>query len=129
MPVQESDFYCESGNIWPNLLRCRAISRTVGGLRPLHAHQPPAHHVQIRQRARHKQPVRILLHATIAHLGKAKDPLDDVKRMFHLGAHARLAAIRQTLFSSVSGWLRVARRLVKSFAYGAFLVAACFWPI
>ena len=58
----------------------------------------PANHIQIRQRARYNQTVRVLRQSAVAHLGKAKDPLDHPKRMLDLGADFRFGAIGGFLF-------------------------------
>ncbi len=64
----------------------RLLWRSAGALRPRQSPQPPAHQVQIGQRAGHKQPVRVLLQPFVAGLHESEDALDDEEGMLDLGA-------------------------------------------
>src|SRR5580700_8223999 len=59
--------------------------------------QMPARDEQIGQCAGHEQAMRVLLQPAIAHLGKAKHPLDDPDRMFDPGPHFGLSTIFRPL--------------------------------
>lgn len=61
------------------------------------AQQPATDHVQIRQRARHEQPMRVLRQAFVARLREPEDSLDDQKRVFDLRPHARLRLVLRPL--------------------------------
>lgn len=76
------------GNHFLHFLNSWAISRPLGTLCPLHAHQAPASHEQVRQCTSEEQAVRVLLHSTISDLGKSKHAFDDTEGMFNLGTHA-----------------------------------------
>src|SRR5712691_13434347 len=60
----------------------------LDALRPLQSHQAVSNHIQIRQRTRDEEPVRILRNTAIAHLGEAEDALDDADGVLDPGAHA-----------------------------------------
>src|SRR6266545_8295323 len=69
------------------------IARASGATLLLSSQQVTSRQVQIGQRGRHEQAVRILGQATITHLSKAEDALDDPDRVLDLGADARLGAV------------------------------------
>jgi len=62
-----------------------------------HAQQSPSNQVQIGQRARHEQAMRILIEPFVACPGEAEDPLDDQKRMLDFGPHARFRLVLRAL--------------------------------
>src|SRR5215472_3003335 len=62
-------------------------------LRALATQEMAAHCEQIGQRAGHEEAMRVLLQSAIAHLGKAKHPLDDPDHMFNPGPHFGLGAV------------------------------------
>ena len=55
--------------------------------------QSLAHQEQIHQRASHKQPVRILIQAVIAHFDELKLEFEYGKDVFHLGSHLGLGPV------------------------------------
>src|SRR3974390_1669321 len=59
----------------------------------LRIEQSPARQEQIRQPRAHLQSVQVLRQASVTHLLKAEDPLDDPKHMLDLGAHPGLAPV------------------------------------
>src|SRR6266536_4073244 len=69
------------------------IARASDATLPLSSQQVTSRQVQIGQRGGHEQAVRILGQATITHLSKAEDALDDPDRVLDLGADARLGAV------------------------------------
>ena len=70
-----------------SLRRFGRPSGAMGGSRLRDPQQSPPNHIQIRQRARHEQPMRVLLEPFVTRLGETEDPLDDQERMFDLGPH------------------------------------------
>jgi hypothetical protein len=69
----------------------------LDALRPLHSHQTMSHHVQIGERAGDEQPIRVFRNTAIAHLGEAKDALDDADGVLDPGTHARARPIDHAL--------------------------------
>ena len=59
----------------------------------LQRQQAPAHHEQVGQRSAGLQSMQVLRQAAIAHLLKAKDPLDHADRVLDLRTHLGLVAI------------------------------------
>src|SRR5919108_1362486 len=57
----------------------------------------PACHEQIGERAVHEQAMTVLRQPAIAHLDKAKHPLDDADRMLDPGSHFRFGAVFRPL--------------------------------
>jgi len=76
---------------------CEGDWRIAGSLRRRAAQQVAARYEQIGQSAGHQQTVGVLVEPAIAHLGEAKDPLDDPDRMFDPGPDLRLGAIFRAL--------------------------------
>ena len=77
--------------MWP-------ATRFPNGLRPHGSQEPSANKVQVGQRTGDKEPVGILLKASITDLGEMEDALNDAEDMFDaaadLGLHAILGALR-----------------------------------
>src|SRR6266704_6694837 len=69
----------------------------LDALRPLHSHQAVPHHVQIGERTGDEQPIRVFRNTAIAHLGEAKDSLDDADGVLDPGTHARARPIDHAL--------------------------------
>src|SRR6266849_5587591 len=69
----------------------------LDALRPLHSHQAVSHHVQIGERTGDEQPIRVFRNTAIAHLGEAKDSLDDADGVLDPGTHARARPIDHAL--------------------------------
>src|SRR5712691_1634402 len=69
----------------------------LDALRPLHSHQAVSHHVQIGERTGDEQPIRVFRNTAIAHLGEAKDALDDADGVLDPGTHARARPIDHAL--------------------------------
>src|SRR6266536_1547061 len=82
----------------PSSALLTVIARASDAALPLSSQQVTSRQVQIGQRGGHEQAVRILGQATITHLNKAEDALDDADRMLDLGADARLGAVLGALF-------------------------------
>jgi hypothetical protein len=74
-----------------------APRRAVRPLRTHSSHQAPTRQVNVCQTQRHKCPRRVLGQAPVAHLGKAKLPLDHCKDMLHPRAHLRFDAVDDAL--------------------------------
>src|SRR5215831_2009760 len=100
---------------------CRALG--MGRLRLLKAQQAPAEHEEVRQCARDHKPMPVLGQAAVAHLGEAEDAFDHADRMLDPGARTR------DFHRFVARAARVlARRWVKSRAWGAHTLSTAAWP-
>ena len=78
----------------PNSHYSCGISRIIGTPYPLHGHQAPADHEQIRQCTSDKQTIRVLLQSTITHICKSKHSLDDAQKH----------ALPLPAYSTCGGW-------------------------
>ena len=90
-----------------------------------HSQQPPSHQIQVRQRARHEQSMRVLFQSSIPRRREAEDALDDQERMFDLGPDTRLRRVLRpfdlidlalTPAPAVGHVLRVRRAVFDHFA-------------
>ena len=70
-----------------------ATSRVSDALRLSGPQQSVAHQEQVRQRAGHEQPVRILVEPPVADLGEAEHAFDHPEAVLDLGPHPRLGAV------------------------------------
>lgn len=83
--------YCRSSRHF------RRSSGTIDGSVLCHAQESSSNQVQIGQRARHEQSVRILIEPFVVCPGEAEDPLDDQKRMLDFGSDARFGLVLRLL--------------------------------
>ena len=74
-----------------------AISRSLGGPRPLNPYQVMSCHEQICQSAGGEQAVGVLHQPLASHLREAEDALDDPDGMLDLGAHAGFGSVLRPL--------------------------------
>ena len=63
-----------------------------------HAQQPPAHDLEIRQRTRDKQSIRVLVRTPIARVRKPEHPLDSQEQMLDRGPCARFSLALRPLY-------------------------------
>src|ERR1017187_2606665 len=69
-----------------------AVFRPPQTLCPLRG-QPVAVLVQVHQREGRAQPLVVFPYASVAHLGKSEDALQNAKRMFHSGSNSSLGGV------------------------------------
>ncbi len=85
------------GLLGPHWASARFTGLVADTLRALATQQMAAPCEQIGQRTGHEEAMRILLQPAVAHLGKAKHPLDDPNHMFSPGPHFGLGAVFRPL--------------------------------
>src|SRR5438876_12350822 len=82
----------------PAIAILAATSRASGATLPLPSQQIMSRQIQIGQRCRYEQAVRILGQSTVAHFDEAEDALNDPDGMFDLGPHPRLVPVLGPFF-------------------------------
>ena len=73
-----------------------SLCHFLQALRPL-SHQMRSDDEEVGERAGGKESVRVFVETAVAHLGEAKDTLDNAEHMLDFGAHLRLRAVLGSL--------------------------------